>query len=189
MTLFRTVDPLGEPVTLVEAKAHLRIDHASEDDLLAGLIRAARDEVEAATGIAMIGQHWRLTLDRVPADGMIELKRGPVVEITGVTGFDTDGAATLIDPATYIVDAHRRPADFTFVKTPATDRVANGIEIDFKAGYGESGAEVPDGLKRAILVLVAHWYEFRAGFGPSDQPVSWPAGFDRLVGRWKPGRL
>ncbi len=35
MTLIRTVEPSAEPVTPAEAKAHLRIDHSSEDDLLA----------------------------------------------------------------------------------------------------------------------------------------------------------
>nr|WP_246734391.1 hypothetical protein [Rhizobium sp. RHZ02] len=30
---------------------------------------------------------------------------------------------------------------------------ASGIEIDFSAGFGESGAEVPDTLKRALLCM------------------------------------
>ncbi len=48
MTLFSTrSQPAAEPVTLAEAKAHLRLRHDSEDELFAGLIRAAREEVEA----------------------------------------------------------------------------------------------------------------------------------------------
>ena len=54
MTLFRTGEPEAEPVTLAGVKAHLRLDHDSEDGLLSGLIRAARDEVERATGTALI---------------------------------------------------------------------------------------------------------------------------------------
>ena len=50
-------------MTLAEVKAHLRVGHASEDTLLAGLVRAAREEVERATGIALIDQTWRLALD------------------------------------------------------------------------------------------------------------------------------
>ena len=63
MTLFRTVEPALEPVTLAEAKAHMRLGHDSEDALIAGLIRAARDEVERTTGTALIDQDWRLALD------------------------------------------------------------------------------------------------------------------------------
>ena len=66
MTLFRTVAPATEPVTLAEAKAYLRLQHDSEDALLAGLVRAAREEVERSTGAALIDQHWRMTLDAWP---------------------------------------------------------------------------------------------------------------------------
>jgi uncharacterized phiE125 gp8 family phage protein len=65
----------------------------------------------------------------------------------------------------------------------------NGVEIDFSAGFGEAGADVPDLLKRAILLLVAHWFEFRAGFGPADQPASYPAGYERLIAGYRAGRL
>jgi len=48
---------------------------------------------------------------------------------------------------------------------------------------------VPDLLKRAILLLVAHWYEFRSGFGPDDQPASFPPGYERLIAGYRAGRL
>jgi hypothetical protein len=38
-------------------------------------------------------------------------------------------------------------------------------------------------------MLVAHWYEFRAAFGAESQPVSIPAGFDRIVSGYRSGRL
>lgn len=59
MTLFRTVPPEAEPVLLTEAKQNLRLDHDAEDGLLNGLIRAAREEVEAACGLALVEQGWR----------------------------------------------------------------------------------------------------------------------------------
>jgi len=60
-----------------------------------------------------------------------------------------------------------------------------GVEIDFRAGFGPAGPAVPDTLRRAILTLVAHWYEFRGSYGPSEQPVSVPMAYSRLVRAWR----
>ncbi|HIE72284.1 MAG TPA: hypothetical protein EYP98_20125 [Planctomycetes bacterium] len=40
-------------------------------------------------------------------------------------------------------------------------RVANGIEIDFTAGYGTEASDVPEPIRQALLLLVSHWYERR----------------------------
>ncbi|MBN9244185.1 MAG: phage head-tail connector protein [Mesorhizobium sp.] len=189
MTLIRTVDPGAEPVTLAEAKAHLRIDHGDDDDLLAGLIRAARQEVERSTGIALLAQSWRLVLDDWPQTGCTLVRIYPLIEIQAVTAFGSEGEGSVVDPATYQIDTVSRPARIHFTAPVAPLRAMNGLEIDFTAGFGEAGTDVPDPLKRAILLLVAHWYEFRAGYGPADQPVSYPAGFDRIVAGYRAGRL
>src|SRR5690606_12930911 len=93
MTLFRTVAPETEPVSVVEVKQHLRIDHDTEDALIEGLVRAAREEVEASAGLALINQSWRLTLDRLPRSGEVGLRRHPVRSITSVTVYGADGEA------------------------------------------------------------------------------------------------
>ncbi|QDC03016.1 head-tail connector protein [Mesorhizobium sp. 8] len=189
MTLIRTVDPVAEPVTLAEAKAHLRIDHTDDDELLAGLVRAARQEVERSTGMALLLQSWRLVLDDLPESGCALVRIHPLREVQSVTAFGSEGEGAVVDPATYQVDAVSRPARIHFNASVAPLRAMNGLEIDFTAGFGEAGTDVPDPLKRAILLLVAHWYEFRAGYGPADQPVSYPAGFDRIVAGYRAGRL
>lgn len=189
MTLYRTVEPAAEPVTLAEVKAHLRIAHDGEDTLLSGLIRAAREDLERATGVALIEQSWRLALDAWPSQGYALLCVHPVREILSVTAYGTEGEASLIDPADYQIDTLSRPARLHFDKRPAPLRIFNGIEIDFAAGFGEAGTDVPDLLKRAILLLVGHWYEFRAHFEPADQPVSYPAAYDRIVASYRSRRL
>jgi uncharacterized phiE125 gp8 family phage protein len=189
MTLFRTVDPTIEPVTLTEAKAYLRLDGTADEDLLTGLIRAARQEVEQATGTALLEQGWRLVLDCWPKNGTALLRVHPLREVLSVTLYGSEGEASVLVPENYQVDALSRPARVHFETAPPALRAMNGVEIDFTAGFGEAGADVPDLLKRAILLLVAHWYEFRAGFGPSDQPVSYPVGYERLISSCRAGRL
>ncbi len=187
MTLFRTSGPDVEPVTLADAKAELRIDHDSEDDLLTGLIRAAREEVERTTGLAMIEQGWRLALDRIPSSGFVLLRRGPVREITAVTAYGTDGEAFVLVASTYQFDPLSRPARLHF-DTPPTDlRVLNGIEIDFTAGYGETPDEVPAPLRAAILHLVAASYGADRGEGGESPPA--PDMVDRLLAPFERVRL
>lgn len=189
MTLLRTVDPAVEPISVVEMKRHLRISHDSEDDFLSGLIRAAREDVERSTGLAMINQTWRLALDRWPENGCVPLARHPVRELLSVTVFGREGEASLLNPTDYQIDTLSRPARLHIERRREPLRSMNGIEIDFSAGFGEAGTDVPDLLKRAVTLLVAHWYEFRAAFGPADQPVSYPAGYDRLIAGYRDRRL
>ena len=189
MTLVRTVAPAAEPVTLAEAKAFLRLSTSSEDELLAGLIRAAREDLERATGLALIEQDWRLAIDELPRSDMVCLQRHPVREILSVTVYGSEGEASLVDPADYQSDLASRPARLLFATRPTIARAMNGLEIDFRCGFGEAGPDVPDTLRRAILVLVAHWYEFRAGYGPADQPVSYPPQYERLISGYRDRRL
>ena len=189
MALFRTSGPDAEPLTTTECKAHLRVSHSSDDDLIAGLIRAAREEVERHTGLALIDQDWRLALDCWPRSDPVTIPRHPVKQILSVTTYGSEGEASELDPASYQLDPLSRPARLHFETRPSPGIAMNGIEIDFRAGYGEAGTDVPDLLRRAILLLVAHWFEFRASFGAEDQPVSLPAGYQRLVEGYRKPRL
>lgn len=189
MTLFRTTEPEAEPVSLAEIREHLRLDDDSQDGYLAGLIAAAREEVENSLGLALIDQNWRCTLDRLPRSRLVPLRRHPVREVLSVTVYGADGEASLVDPAAVQLDAAARPARLLFLTPLETRRAMNGIEIDFSAGFGEEGGGVPAVLRRALLMLVAHWYEFRLSFGARDQPVSFPDGYERLVSAWRPRRL
>lgn len=128
-------------------------------------------------------------LDRWPADNTLPLTRHPVRQIVSVTIFGSEGEASVVNPSDYQLDTLSRPARLHFVRAPERLRTMNGVEIDFSAGFGEAGTDVPDLLKRAILLLVAHWYEFRAGFGPDEQPVSYPGGYDRLLAGYRTRRL
>ena len=139
--------------------------------------------------MALIDQTWRLVLDRWPADNCVPLTRHPVRQILSVTTFGSEGEASLVNPADYQAGHAVAAGAPPFRRAPERLRAMNGIEIDFRAGFGEAGTDVPDLLKRAILLLVAHWYEFRAGFGPDEQPVSYPAGYDRLLAGYRARRL
>ena len=189
MTYLLVGEPAVEPVSLAEAKAHLRIDHAADDGLIEGLVTAARSHVERETGIAVIEQVWRLYLDDWPGDRCVRLRRHPVRRIEAATIFDADGEAHRVPDAWLRLDTVSRPARLQVSDAAPPGASMNGIEIEFAAGLAETPAEVPDALKRAILLLVAQWYEFRGAYGAKDQPVVVPAGFERLIAPWREHRV
>jgi uncharacterized phiE125 gp8 family phage protein len=112
-----------------------------------------------------------------------------VRDVTSVTAYGSDGEASVLDPSDYQLDPLSRPARLHFEVAPGDLRVFNGIEIDFTAGYGEAAPDVPDLLKRAVLMLVSHWFEFRASFGVGAQPVSMPDGHRRILSSFMTRRL
>jgi uncharacterized phiE125 gp8 family phage protein len=163
MALVLTSGPAAEPVTVQEAKAHLRIDGTAEDVLIASLILTSRLHVEAALDLALINQSWTLRLDRWPNGQEVEIPMAPLQAVTAVRVKDANGSAMLVPATSYLVDMASKPPRIVWngAGRPDPGVPACGIEIDFLAGFGASPTSVPAPLKHAVLLLVAHWYEHR----------------------------
>lgn len=190
MTILQIQQPAVEPVSLGDAKEHMRIDTTAEDELISALIVAARSHVEAVTGVTMIHQTFRQYMSAWPT-APVPLSRFPAVRIEAVTSYDGDGAPHDVTAAASALQPMQRPAtvklDATSVSLPSPGH--NGVEIDFVAGYGETSVDVPPDLRRAVLMLVSHWYEFRGAIAPHQQAVSVPEGFEALIGPHRLVRL
>lgn len=189
MTYILLTPPAAEPLTLAEVKAHLRLDAGDEDDLLARLVTTAREHLERETGLCLVSQQWRLSLDRFPREGIVPLSRSPVRAIDAVTVYDADGNPHAVDLAGHLLDGEARPARLWLRDMPSSGRAVNGIEIDFSAGYGEAATDVPDTLKRAMLLHIGHMFAFRGVISPDQQPAGIPEGYDRLVNPFRMRRL
>lgn len=189
MTLIRTAEPAVEPIPLPGMKEHLRVAHDSEDALIAGLIKAAREEVERSTSLALINQSWRLAVDRMPRNGILKLQKNPIIEILAVTAFDDQGEDYDIPPEYYRLSRSRVPAQLNLNLDIVATPKWSGLELDFTAGFGDSADDVPEGLKRAMMILVSHWFEFRGAYGAKDQPVSIPDEYLRLIANYRTPRL
>ena len=181
MTYALIEGPAVEPVTLAEAKAHLRFDDESEDALITALIAVARQHLEQVAGVALIRQRFRLYLDHWPESGIIRLARGPVSTLDAVTVYDAEGVAAEVPLAGHYLDGASRPARLWLSNRPQPGQALNGIEVDFTAGFGETGADVPGELKRALLMHVALMFAYRGVVPPGDQPAAIPEGYQRLI--------
>jgi uncharacterized phiE125 gp8 family phage protein len=156
--------PALEPITLAEAKAYLRVDHDADDDMIATLTASARAEVEARTRRALITQRWRIMCDAWPADGRMAVTPAPVREVVAARVYDQDGVAHALDTEAFVVDAAAAPAVVAFVPwaLAVPGRAVAGIELDLECGYGDTAADVPEPLRQAVRLLLAHAYENRS---------------------------
>ncbi len=166
MTLTIVTLPASEPVSLVEAKLFLRVDHGGEDSLIATLIGAAREAVEAGCGRALITRRVRESLDiwRADAVGGALLGLGPVTNVIAVRLIASNGAQSIIEPNRCRLEgAGDRPRLVFESGLPATLRAAGGIEIEYDAGFAADAAALPVALRLATLQVVAALYEARQG--------------------------
>ena len=190
MTVLLVTPPALEPVSLAEAKAHLRLETEAEDDYVSALVVAARLHVETMIRRVLIDQTWRIFLDDWPADGLVEIPVGPVRSLVEVIVYDADGHPTPLAAAAYQIDTASHPARLRLLGTgPTPGRPLNGIEIDVVAGHGPSGISVPQPLRLAIMTLVARWFENREGAAHGVVPASVAGTIEALVAPYRMPRL
>ncbi|MCA1971241.1 MAG: phage head-tail connector protein [Caenispirillum sp.] len=169
--------PAEEPITVAEFKDFGRVDGDSEDSLITALIVAARQRVEKATGLALVMQTWKLTLDRFPFEE-IALPLGPVITVDDVSYHDKAGTLqTLVADAEYEVDTTSEPARVVphYSGWPSTKRMVNAVEIEFTAGFGVA-ADVPEALTQAVRLMALHLYDQRAAVNVGNIVTEMPLG-------------
>lgn len=172
--------PAVEPVDIDLVRKHCRVDSDYDDDLLLTYSQAARDWVERWLNRALITQDLAYVLSPQPLYGQtplvpqnpwlilpyygyavglnrpVALPRSPCQSLTGVKW----GAIDDLQPADtgqYVLNAEVDPARVA-VDPAITSR---SLQFTFKAGYGDDGTFVPAGIRQAILLLTAHFFENR----------------------------
>lgn len=157
MNLSRAL-PTSEPLSLIEAKQWLRIDHDDEDALVEALIQTARDQVEEYTARSLVNRVITLKLDRSEiARPAIWLPYGPVSTITSVTYYTTDDVGTVESANDYYLAGDRLVHEGAWT----WERDWAAVTIVYTAGYGAYGSAVPSGLTHALRMLLSDLYEVR----------------------------
>jgi len=168
MTFKQTVAPTTLPVTLQEAKDHLRVDVTDDDGLITAQINAATSWVEEYTGRQLITATYLLTLDCFPFwdTTSITLPRPPAISVTSITYTKTDETEGTVTGTDYVLDnsddlgRHR-----VFLKDafswPSDTRNHAAVRVLYKAGYGAAASAVPEVFKSAIKLMVGDMYENR----------------------------
>lgn len=178
MALICITPPSVDPITLAEAKSHLRVDISTDDTLISSYILAARDYVEriCRPRVALLTQTWRYIADEWPKEDTVELRPYPLQSVSSIKYTDDAGVITTLASSNYVVDIYSEPGRVRLKSTsswPSTTlQVLNGFAIEFVAGFGAAASAVPEPLRQAIRMLVAHWYENREVMMTTTGPVN-----------------
>lgn len=180
--------PVIEPVTVTEAKLFMLVSSSDDDTLITNLIIAARTNAEAFTKRAFITQTWKMLMDNYPQQKgepwwhgvkqlpisvitgktFIDIPLAPLQSVTHFKTYDDADSATTFSASNYYVSEYSgdfAPAGKITLRSgqtfPGFGRNADGIEIQFVAGYGTTATSVPYQIKQAILQEVSYMYENR----------------------------
>lgn len=177
--------PAIEPLSLAETKAFLRVEHSDDDAVIAALIAGSRIHVESRTRRALITQSWCLAADGWPLDGRLQVLPAPLRALTAARVFDFEGVAHDVDVQAFVLDKGASLLAFAPWALPAPGRVAAGIELDVTVGYGDAAVDVPEALRQAIRLLVAHWYDNRGLIAVGQQVAELPATVSALIAPYR----
>ncbi|MEE4189103.1 MAG: head-tail connector protein [Roseobacter sp.] len=174
-------------------KAHLRLgtgfgQDTTQDEVLAGFLRAAIAAIEARTGKVLMTRafSWTLSFWR---DGYAQgLPVAPVSDVSRVSIVARDGSESDVSPASYWLERDSQRPRLRSVGA-ALPSIPHGgsVHIQFDAGFGPTWADVPVDLQQAVFMLAAHYYEYRHETTLSDGCM--PFGVTSLIERYRALRI
>ncbi|MEM8692903.1 MAG: head-tail connector protein [Pseudomonadota bacterium] len=188
MLIDETTVPDGA-LPVEEFKAHLRLGsgfdgNSLQDDVLRSFLRAALSAVEARTGKALISRSFSYTLSEWgDAQGQV-LPVAPVVAIDAITATDRTGTEAILPVDGIWLERDQtqprvRPIGAALPAVPG----AGTVSVAFTAGYGPAWSDVPADLQQAVMLLAAHYYEYRDETGLSEGCM--PFGVTSLLERYR----
>jgi uncharacterized phiE125 gp8 family phage protein len=168
--------PTTEPISLPEAKSHLRVDFIDDDAYISGLISAARVYAEGFQGRSLAPTTLELIQDTFSSS--IKLRRGPVNSVTSITYTRADGTVVTLPTTDYIVKADGDIITAYHKFWPVDELVpGDAVKVTYQAGY----TSAPQSTKQALLLLIGHWYENREAVVVGKEPKELPLAVNALL--------
>jgi len=186
--------PVPQAALPVEAfKAHLRLgtgfaEAQVQDAVLESFLRAALAAIEARTGKILIWRDFSWRLVRWQSGEGQALPVAPVVSLDAVTLIDRDGVEAPVPLSRLRLepDDQRpflRPHGGSLPGIPT----GGAVRVRFVAGMAADWGGLPADLAQAVLLLAAHYYEYRHETALSGGCM--PFGVTSLIERYKTVRL
>ena len=116
---------------------------------------------------------------------VVYLSLGPVQSVSAIRYYDSNNALQTDTLSNYHIMG---TAGRTLVSPkagfnwPVTFQRDDAIKIEYVIGYGGAATDVPETIRHALLMLVAHYYENRENELIGTTSKTLPYGFEDLIG-------
>ena len=163
MRAFKVVTPAtSNPITLTEAKTHLKVDTTADDTFITNLIKSATSSAQEytnrffiATTIQQVGDKW---------EDISNLLKSPVASVTNIKYVDTSGSLQTLSTDVYFVDDVNKPARIGLKPNQSYPEIIdrlNAVQVNYVVGLAAGPDEVDEGIRQALLLTIGNWYQNR----------------------------
>lgn len=168
-------------------------------------MKAAAEWVEKETTLVLVDSIFEMQLDdwgTLPGywsdytwARQIKLPVYPLIDVISVQFLDNDGEYATLDPSLWIAVKDEPPRIVmgnTGTCWPVLNPRPGAVLVTFRAGYASAGSpqdaeNVPESIKTAIQMMVAHWYEHREATSTDHRntPSEIPLGARMLTDQYR----
>jgi uncharacterized phiE125 gp8 family phage protein len=167
--------PTVEPVSLPDMKDYLRVQVSEDDNLIAGMIKAARRRVEKYIKKTLITTTFDYNISRSVSvseveGGYILLPNPPIQSITSFKYYDSDNTENTYSSDNYWLDVagDRLVYDVDAIPPVATRNI-NSYVIRYISGYGDAASDVPEDIIQAVKLYVELEYSKKGGMDENSR--------------------
>lgn len=190
MTVVVITPPAQMPVSLEEAKLHLRVDFDDDDELITALIGAATKHLDGPDGWlgrALITQTLEYRADEFCE--VIRLPYPPLQSVTSVKYLDNDGVTQTLSTGVYRTIGGGASAT-SIVQVygqswPSIRYTDEAVQIRYVAGYGDDPEDIPEPIRQALLLMIGHLYENREAVLVGANAMITPMAVDALASTYR----
>tara|TARA_R100001443_G_scaffold609_1_gene2464 strand:- start:335 stop:913 length:579 start_codon:yes stop_codon:yes gene_type:complete len=174
------------PVSLTEAKSHLKVDTSADDTYIESIIKAATQLTEEYTNRFFIN-----TVIQQYASSFAELQtlfKSKVNSVDSVLYYDSDNSLQTLSASVYDTQLNYEPSQIQLAdgqSFPSITKRNDAVRVRYTVGYGSSASDVPEIIKQAILLTIGNFYQNRASVITGKTATELPMNVKWLLDTYK----
>jgi len=162
MKTYQVITPASTyPVSLTEAKSHLKVDTTADDTYITSIIKAATQLSEEYTNRFFID-----TVIEQYASSFADLQtlfKSKVSAVAYVKYYDSDNSLQTLSATVYDTQLNYEPSQIQLAdgqSFPEITKRNDAVVARYTVGYG-TASDVPEIIKQAILLTIGNFYQNR----------------------------